>query len=184
MCSFYRNFVPNFAAIAEPLTRLTRKNVTFKWEREQELSFKKIKQELEKNATLSHFGHKLPTALKTDASGKGIAGILLQRRNDEWKIVACCSRRISSAEENYGSSDKEGLAVVYSMQKFRNYLLGISFTLLTDNCALCALKLKSPTSKRLERWALILSEFDYDVKYVSGKTHHDADCLSRAPVDD
>ena len=69
--------------------------------------------------------------LKTDASRKGIAGLLLQKQKGEWKIVQCCSRRLSSSELNYGITDLEGLAVIHALHKFRPYLLpGNLFTIL------------------------------------------------------
>lgn len=73
MLAYYRRFVPNFAATAEPLTRLTRKKVTFKWGAEQAQGFKKLSQELAVNAVLVHFTHSNPITLKTDAGKAGIA---------------------------------------------------------------------------------------------------------------
>lgn len=139
---------------------------------------------LEENATLSHFNHKDPIMLKTDASKQGVAGILLQRQQGEWKMVTCCSRRLSECEENYRITDIEGLAVIYCVQKLRNYLLGKHFEIIVDHCALCVLNKRMPNSPRLKRWAIILAEFDFEIKYTKGGLHQDVDCLSRAPIDD
>lgn len=98
MAGYYRKFVPGFAIISEPLTRLTRKSCYFNWGEEQESAFNKLKQELSKNAILAHYNHQDPLMLKTDASKAGIAGLLLQQQNGEWKIVTCCSRRLSTSE--------------------------------------------------------------------------------------
>ena len=182
--SYYRKFVPKFAIIAEPLTRLTRKNVKFVWQQEQSLAFSQIIDELLKNATLAHFNHHDPLLVKTDASGKGVAGMLLQLQNEEWRIITCCSRRLSPSEENYGITDLEGLALIYTVTKLRPYLLGKHFKVLVDHCALCVLNKRMPTSARLRRWAIVLSEFDYEIIYTKGDLHKDIDCLSRAPVDD
>lgn len=76
----------------------------------------------------------------------------------------------------------EGLAVVYGLQKFRPYLLGVKFKIPVDHCALCVLAKKVPNSARLHRWAIILSEFDFDVEYTKGSSHSNVDCLSRSPV--
>ena len=113
-----------------------------------------------------------------------MAGILLQQQGAEWRLITCCSRRLSSAEENYGISDLEGLAVVYSVTKLRNYLLGKHFTILTDHCSLCALKKRVPNSPRLYRWSLLLSKYDFNIQYIRGGLHQDIDCLSRAPLED
>lgn len=131
--------------------------------------------------TIDH--HKDPLCLKTGASLVGVAGILLQRQNDDWRIITCCSRSTSVAERNYSITDLEGLAVVYCVTKLRNYLLGTHFTILTDHCALCSLKSNMSKSLRLRRWALLSSEFSFSIRYVKGKIHNDVDCFSRAPVD-
>lgn len=184
LMSYYRRFVPNFATIAEPLTSLMRKNVPFLWNEQHRAAFVELKNKLCSNPALGHFNHHEPIVLKTDASGKGVGGILLQQQAQNWVLVACCSRRISKTEENYAATDLEGLAVVFAMTRFRNYLLGKHFVLLTDHCALCALRKRTPNSPRLRRWALLLSEFDFEVQYIRGALHQDVDCLSRAPIPD
>lgn len=183
MMNHYRKFVENFAMKAAPLTRLTRKKVSFHWGPKEQEAFDQLKDSLRQNAVLAHFRHTDQTMLKTDASRVGVAGILLQLRNDEWRIISCCSRRLSEAEANYGITDLEGLAIVYAVTKYRHYLLGIYFKIITDHCALCVLKEKMPNSPRIRRWALLLSEYNFDVVYTKGTQHGDVDCLSRAPVD-
>lgn len=186
MCSYYRKFVHRFSEIAAPLVELTKKAARFQWGDDERTSFKDLIAALARNATLAHFRHDAKTMVKTDASKKGIAGMLLQKSDDiaDWKIVACCSRRLSASELNYGITDLEGLAIVYTVQRFRHYLLGKPFDLLTDHCALCILNQKEPKSGRLHRWAVILSEFDMKVIYTKGSLHNDIDCLSRAPVEE
>lgn len=180
MFFYYRKFVPNFAMIAEPLTDLTRKGKIFKWQTEQQRAYESIIDALKKNATLSHFNHKDPILVKTDASRKGAAGILLQKQGIDWKLICCCSRRLSASETNYGITDLEGLAVIYTVSKLRPYLLGKPFKIMVDHCALCVLNKRVPNSSRLKRWAIILSEFDFEIIYTKGGLHKDIDCLSRA----
>lgn len=182
--SYYRRFVPNFSSLAEPLFRLTRKNVDYEWEGEQEVAFEQLRNSLCKNIILANFNYSDPVALKTDASIQGVAGLLLQRQENEWRIITCCSRRLSRSKMNYGISDLEGLAIIYAVSKLRNYLLGRHFTIITDYSALRSLKSKMPNSPRLRRWAILLSEFDFSIQYAKGGLHKDVDCLSRAPVDD
>lgn len=184
MSGYYRKFVNNFATIATPLTELTRKSTTFQWTMKEQKAFEEIINELKQNATLAHFNHHDPIMLKTDASRTGVAGWLLQQQKGDWKLVTCCSRRLSDSEANYGITDLEGLALIYSVQKLRNYLLGKPFDVIVDHCALCVLNKRMPNSARLRRWAIILSEFNMNVKYTKGNLHKDVDCLSRAPVND
>lgn len=170
-----------YATVVEPMTRLTRQKEAFVWGQEQARAFESLKQSFAADPVLAH---EKPIALKTDASGIGVAGILLQRSNEEWQMVTCCSRRVSDTEARYGITDLEGLAIVYSVTKLRNYLLGKHFTILTDHCALCSLKKKVPHSPRLYRWTLLLSEYDFSIQYIRGGLHQDVDCLSRAPVEE
>lgn len=142
--SYYRKFVENFAMISEPLTRLTRKNITFVWGTEQKAAFRNIINKLRENLILGHFNHEDPVQLKTDASRSGVAAILPQRQKGEWIPITCCSRRLSSSETNYGITDLEGLAIIYAVSKLRPYLLGKHFTIIVDHCALCALNSKQP----------------------------------------
>lgn len=107
----------------------------------------------------------------------------MQRQSSDWRIISCCSRSTDNAEKNYSVTELEALAIVYSTDKFRNYLLGRHFTILTDHCALCALNLKKPKNARLTRWKWDLQEFDYTIQFIRGGMHVDVDCLSRAPVD-
>lgn len=168
LLNYYRRLVPNFAQLAEPFTKLLKKNAVFNWGPEQNEAFNKIKIALSSEPVLAHFNHHDPIALKTDASKIGLAGILMQRQGLEWRIIACCSRNTSNCEKNYGITDLEGLAIVYTIYKFRNYLLGIHFSIITDHCPLCILQLKTAKSPRLRRWAVLLSEFDFSVVYTKG----------------
>lgn len=97
--------------------------------------------------------------------------MLLQKQQDDWKLVTCCSRRLSTSEANYGITDLEGLAVVYTVTKLRPYLLGKKFQILVDHCALCVLNKRTPNSARLRRWAIVLSEYDFEIVYTKGNQH-------------
>ena len=77
-----------------------------------DFSFRSVIDALLVNATLAHFNHVDPLMLKTDACKEGIAGILLQQQQGDWKIITCCSRRLNTSERNYGITDLEGLALV------------------------------------------------------------------------
>lgn len=184
MLNYYRRFVPNFAVLATPLSNLTRKQTPFRWEEAEEAAFNALVGALSENALLAHFNTTDDIMLKTDASLAGVGAILMQKQNDEWRIVCCHSRKLNDAERNYGITDLEALAVVDAMQKFRPYLLGRHFKLVTDHSALSVLEQKNAKSARVRRWQILLSEFDSQVSYMKGSLHVDVDCLSRAPIQD
>lgn len=89
------------------------------------------------------------------------------------------SRTLNQAEENYTTSEKELLAIVWAVKRLRQYLLGKKFTIQTDHKALIWLHNVKDPSSRLLRWRLRLEQYKYEVQYVKGKENKAADCLSR-----
>ena len=87
--------------------------------------------------------------LRIDASDVDLGAILLQKWDDVFRTLAFASRILKGAEKNYGISDKECLAVVFSIEKFRTYLEGNYFEIFTDNFALCFLKSEAKLPPRL-----------------------------------
>lgn len=169
--------------IAAPLTSLTRNDVAFVWTNEQQASFEDLRSPFQATPVLAHFYDETATTIHTDASNVGLGAVFIQWQDDVEKVVAYASRTLSRAETNYSATEKECLAVVWAVLKFRPYIEGRPFRVVSDHHSLCWLaNLKNPTG-HLARWSLRLQEFDMTVIYKSGKQHSDADCLSRAPVE-
>lgn len=185
LASYYRSYCPDFASIAEPMNRLTKKDVPFEWKEEQQKSFDTIKAKLTAEPVLCHFDNTLPIELRTDASDYGLGAVLLhERANGQRNVIAYASRLLKAAELNYPVMEKECLAIVWAVDKFRMYLFGVQFTVVTDHQALLCLTGTRPLAGRLARWANLLSPYHFKVVYKSGRLHKDADHLSRFPLDE
>ncbi|GFW28333.1 transposon Tf2-11 polyprotein [Trichonephila clavipes] len=116
---------------------------------------------------------------KTDASNYALGAVLLQGEDKEEHPVEFSSRLLNPAERNYSTTEREALAVVWALNKFRGYIDGASITVASDHQPLrWLMKLKSPTG-RLARWALQLQSFTLNMEYIPGKSNMVADMLSR-----
>ncbi|RWR98824.1 hypothetical protein B4U79_01430, partial [Dinothrombium tinctorium] len=104
-------------------------------------------------------------------------------KEDGYHPVAYESRLLRGAEVNYSITEKECLAVVFACVAFRSYLLGHFFKIVTDHTSLTWLLNKKDPSRRCARWIMILTEFNFEIEYKSGKLHLDADFFSRNPID-
>ncbi|GFW23684.1 retrovirus-related Pol polyprotein from transposon 297 [Trichonephila clavipes] len=185
LCSyFFRRFIKGFCYLAEPLQSLLKSGVEFHWGPEEVEAFNSLKKALTSDPVLGMYDERASTEIHTDASGYGIGAVLVQIQNNVEKVIAYASRTLTKAEKNYSTTERECLAIVWATNKFRPYIFGKHFTVVTDHHSLCWLmNLKDP-SGRLARWALRLQEHDFDVKYKTGKKHSDADALSRNPVEE
>lgn len=179
LCNYYRRFIPNFSHIAEPLNKLLRKDISYSWDAFCEEAFDELKRSLTSYPILQHPDHSKEFIVSTDASNVAIAGILSQKFNSADLPIAFASRVLNHAERNYSTIEKELLAIVWSVKRFRPYLYGRHFTIQTDHRPLTWLHKTNSTSSRLVRWRLDLDEYNYDVVYKPGKQNTNADVLSR-----
>ena len=183
LASYYRKFIDNFSKIVRPMTDLTKKESDFIWGEKENQSFEEIKLKLISFPTLAHYNPNAELKIRTDACGYGIGAALLQKCGDDFKPLSFASRRMSRAEMNYTISEQECLAVIYAIERFEQYLTPNPFIIETDHCALCWIKTKAKLPARLHRYTLLLKPYNYTIKYRSGHSNKDADCLSRYPVD-
>ena len=187
MVNYYHKFLPNPAAVLEPLHKLLRKDVLWEWKAAQRQAFGKIKELLSSSRVLTHFDPQKPLVLTVDASPHGIGAILSHRVGESENPIGYVSRSLNSAEKNYSQTELEALAIIFGVLKFQSYLYGHHFQIETDHKPLVGLFGKGyATSKiaagRITRWCVYLNQFDYELVYKEGKKIAHADTLSRFPV--
>lgn len=183
LASFFRRFIKGFAQIARPLTKLLKKNSVWEWGTEQESAFNEIKRILSSKPVLALYDPTAETQIHTDASKHGVGGVLLQRQADSnFKPIAYYSRQTSPEESHFSSYELETLAVIASLMKFRPYVLGLNFTIVTDCNSLRATFQKRDMIPRVARWWSLIQEYDCNIMYRSGQNMIHVDALSRNPV--
>ena len=156
LAGYYRDFIPNFAAIAAPLSDLTRKGQPNKveWSEAQEKAYQTIKSYLTREPFLRLPDPAKTYFLRTDASNNGIGAVLMQRHGEKLFPVCYASKKLSSAERNYSTIENEGLAIVWGIKRFHLYLYGVPFVLQTNHEPLKYMDSAKHTNARLMRWAM------------------------------
>jgi hypothetical protein len=175
LSGYYRRFIKNFSAICSPISELLSKHVQFKWTERQETAFRTLKQAITSAPVLALPDSSIPYTVKCDASGFAIGAELSQLG----KPVAYLSHKLSPAERNYSTHEKEQLAIITALREWRHYLLGTHITIETDHLSLKYLQTQPTLSQRQARWQEFLSQFDFEIVYKPGKQNTVADALSR-----
>lgn len=185
LTGFFRKFVENYSAISRPLTDLlkTKNNPAFKWGEHQTEAFEELKRRLCSAPVLALYNVNLRHEVHTDASSFGIAGVLLQEDADgKLRPVFYFSRHCTEAESKYSSHELEVLAIVETLERFRFYLIGKSFRVVTDCAAVTTTKTTKQLIPRIARWWLRLQEFDFVLVHRAGVQMSHVDAMSRCPV--
>lgn len=180
--SYFRRFIPAFTNIALPLRNLLKAGVKFDFDENCIYAFDTLRGKLTSVPLLALYSPSRQTELHCDASTIGFGGILLQKQDDgKLHPIAYFSKRATEIEARYHSFELETLAIIYSLRKFRIYLEGIPFKIVTD-CNSLALTLgKQCSNMRIARWALELENYDYTIRHRSGSLMGHVDALSRCP---
>ncbi|GFX35251.1 retrovirus-related Pol polyprotein from transposon opus [Trichonephila clavipes] len=179
MTGWYQKFIPRYADICEPLYQLKKKGAKFNWSGEAQDSFDQIKRTLTEAPILQLPNFSEQFKLFTDASGVGIGAVLQQNQ----KPIAFASRILNKAERNYTVTERECLAVIWALNKFKTYFGPLPVKVITDHAALTKLTNGKNLSSRMIRWALKLSEFNIEWEHRPVVQNVVADLLSRNPVD-
>lgn len=185
--NYYGKFMANLSTQLAPLHELLQKKRVWSWGPRQKKAFELAKGALQEDTLLVHYDGSKPLVLACDASPYGLGAVLSHvMENGEERPVAYASRTLTPAEKNYAQLEREGLAIVFGVKRFHNYLYGRSFVIESDHQPLSYLFQESRVvppmaSSRIQRWALTLGAYKYTIRYKAGKDLGNADALSRLP---
>ena len=160
------------------LCNLLAKDVPFTWSQACEVAFDKLKTLLVSPPSMRSPNWNLPFEIMCDASDYAIGAVLGKREDKKSFVIYYASKTLDSAQANYTTTEKEFLAVVFSLEKFRSYIVGSPVTIFTDHAALKYLLSKQDTKPRLTRWILLCQEFNMTIKDKKGVENVVADHLS------
>jgi len=152
----------------------------WKWEKEHQEAFEELKEKITSQPVLSLPKREGKFRVETDASGHAIGGVLSQEQDGKWRLIAFLSRTMQAAEQNYKIYNKELLAIVEALAKWRQYLLDAvePFEVWTDHENLKYFRESHKLNGRQARWYLKLQDYDFTLKHIPGKTNTKADILS------
>ncbi|XP_042454625.1 uncharacterized protein LOC122038761 [Zingiber officinale] len=176
---FYRRFIRDFSAIALPLSRLLQKVVEFVFDEKCKEAFNKLREALISSPIVCSPDWLLPFELMCDASNFAVGVVLSQGVEGAPHVISYASKTMDSAQSNYTTTEKELLAIIFALDKFRSYLLCSHVIVFSDHAALKFLLKKADAKPRLIRWMLLLQGFDIEIRDRSGKENLVADHLSR-----
>jgi len=180
MCQFYARFIKDYATLAIPLYKLQCiAKSKFKWSAECQEAFVNIKKAFAAKISLTQPDFNRRFCIACDASDAAVGAVLYQDGDDP--PVSFASRKLTAAEVNYSTTDKEFMALVWAVKKFRPYVYGTNFKVFTDHKPLLAMvKNKKAHNGRQARYQMDLEEYTFELCYRAGHLNVVADALSRS----
>ncbi|KAJ1701330.1 hypothetical protein LUZ63_001109 [Rhynchospora breviuscula] len=174
LTGYYRKFVKNYGLISKPLTDLTKKNA-FAWSPQAQVAFDTLKQAMTTTPVLTLPDYSKQFVIETDASALGMGAVLMQGN----KPIAYLSKSLGIRNQGLSTYEKELLALITAVKKWKHYLLGQTFIIRTDQISLKHLLEQKVTNALQHRSLCILLGLDYKIEYKKGKENKVADALSR-----
>lgn len=183
LTSYFRRFIKKFSLLAKPLYDLLKRETNFKFGEEELNSFETLKTLLIQEPILSIYDPKAETQLHCDASSHGFGSILMQKQSDlRFHPVFYFSKRTTNAESKLHSYELEMLSIVNSLKRFRIYLQGIEFKIITDCNSIKLALQKKDINPRILRWSLELQNYSYTIEHRPNSQMIHADSLSRNSI--
>ncbi len=182
LCSWYRRFISNFSTLVSSINDLLKgkkKKQKVDCNPKAEEAFINIKNALIAAPVLCSPDFSQTFTIQCDASDTGLGGVLTQELDGGERVIAYCSRTLSRAERNYTVTERELLALLFSLEKFRMYVEGTVFKVITDHASLLWLNNLKDPSGRLARWSVKLRQHSFQLIHRKGASHKVPDALSR-----
>ena len=194
---YYRRFVKGYSTLAQPLNCLLEGHCTHKpkkkkkgkrskqpaewvWGEAQQAAFTVLKEKLTNPPILAYADYSKPFIIHTDACGQGLGAVLYQKQDGVEKVIAYASRGLRPSERKYPAHKLEFLALKWAVtDKFHDYLMGNSFEVVTDSNPLTYVLSSAKLDATGHRWVSALANYNFTIRYRSGKQNQDADALSR-----
>lgn len=186
---FYLKFIKSMSSLRHPIDKLFRKDAEFEWTKECQSAFDRFKEILSSDLMLVHYNPNVDICVAADASQNGIGAVAYHAYPDgSMKAFYHVSRRLTETEQRYSQIEKEALAIVFGVTKFRKYIWGRKFKLFTDHRPLLAIfnpnsGIPRHTANRLQRWAEHLLSYDFEINFTRTEDFGHADILSRLIAD-
>ncbi|GFW15875.1 retrovirus-related Pol polyprotein from transposon 297 [Trichonephila clavipes] len=176
LTGYFRKFIPAYSVIAKPLSDLLRKDTPFNFDVKQKASFDELKRLLCQKPVLGIYRQNCETEIHTDASIDGLAAVLLQRFPDDNSLhpIYYMSRKTSETERKYTSYELEVLAIIEALKKFKVYILGMPFKIITD----CNAFTKTMTRNKRCRRSIIQSAPEDSLTVKKIATSYDGEVLA------
>ena len=179
---FYKRFIQDFSKIAKPLYKLLEKDAKFEWDAECQQRFEELKAYLTTAPIVRAPNWQFPFKVMCDESDLTVGAVLGQRAEGKPYVVYYGRKTLNEAQRNYTTTEKELMAVVYALDKFRAYLIRSNIIIFTNHSALKYLLTKQNDKARLIRWVLLLQEFNLQIRDKKGVENVVADHLSRLSI--
>lgn len=180
LTGYFRRFVRNYSLIAKPLTYLLKNDAKFDITKEHIQAIERLKESLISEPVLKIYSPMKETEIHTDASSHGFGAILLQKQEDQkFHPVYFYSGKTTDEQKNYHSFELETLAVVKALERFRVYVLGKPFVLVTDCDAMRRTLDKKEINRKIARWSLALQEYSFTTEHRKAEKMAHVDGLSR-----
>lgn len=167
LVTYVSRFIPNLATMNFPLRSLVKQDALFEWNDEHQKAFEQVKKTIGSVDHLGYYDPKDRTLVVTDASGVGLGAVLIQFAGNKPRVISYASKSLSETEKTYPPIEKEALGIVWAVERFKIYLMGITFELETDHRPLETLfSVSSKPTARIERWLLRVQAFKFKVVLV------------------